>query len=121
MRPGRLWPVAFAVVVVLHLAALYWPRVEMTGVPVDTDKLGHAILFAVPTFVGVVAWCSWWPALILIVHAPVSEYLQAAVLPHRSGSVADAVADLAGVALGSLAAVAYLRWAGRGAGATVSS
>ena len=89
--------------------------------PVDTDKFVHALLFAAPAFVGVVAWHSWWPALLLAAHAPISEYLQATLLSGRSGAVGDALADLAGVVLGSLAAVAYLRRTGNAAGRTVRS
>lgn len=113
MRPARGWPLAFAVVVLVHLAALYWPRMELGAVPVDSDKLAHAVLFAAPAFVGTVAWRSWWPAVVLAIHAPVSEYLQAAFLPARSGTVGDVFADLAGVAVGTVAAVALGRRADR--------
>lgn len=113
MRPAKGWLVAFAVVVGMHLAALYWPRVDLAGVPADSDKLAHAMLFAAPAFVGTVAWRSWWPAIVVAIHAPVSEYLQAAFLVGRSGTVGDTFADLAGVAVGILAAAALCRRADR--------
>ena len=75
---GRVWLWLFVVVVAVHLAALYWPRVGLlAGVR---------------------------PAYLLVplaLHAPVSELLQHAVLPNRSGDVWDAVADLAGVVVGA--------------------
>ena len=112
MRSATGWRVAFAVVLMVHLAALYWPRVDLSGAPQDSDKLAHVLLFGVPVFVGVLAVRRWWPAVLLVVHAPLSESIQAGWLPGRSGSVADAVADLVGVALGSVfAAVVLRRWA----------
>ena len=113
MSSAGHWRVAFAVVLTVHLAALYWPRVDLSGAPQDSDKLAHVLLFAVPTVVGVLAVRRWWPAYLLVLHAPLSEALQAGWLPGRSGTVADAVADLVGVALGSaLAAFALRRWSG---------
>ncbi len=46
--------------------------------------------------------------------AVLSEVVQALLLPHRSGDVLDVVADLTGVALGVLVAVAVGRVPGRG-------
>ena len=113
MRSTIGWRIAFAVVLIVHLAALYWPRVDLSGAPADSDKVAHVLLFGVPVFVGVLAVRRWWPAVLLAVHAPLSEGVQAGWLPGRSSSVADAVADLVGVALGSVfAAVVLRRWAG---------
>ena len=42
-------------------------------------------------------------------HAVLSEVVQAVFLPHRSGDVLDAVADLTGVALGVLVGTLVLR------------
>ncbi len=109
MRSEGRWRIAFAVVLAVHLAALYWPRVDLAGAPADSDKLAHILLFAVPTLVGVVAARRWWPAYLFALHAPLSEALQAAWLPGRTGGVADAVADLVGVAFGSALAWAVLR------------
>jgi len=109
---GR-WRVAFTLVLAVHLAALYWPRLDLSGAPQDSDKFAHVLLFAVPAFVGVLAYRRWWPAYLLALHAPLSEALQAGWLPGRTGSAADAVADLVGVALGCALAAVALR--GRGA------
>jgi len=92
-------------VLVLHLAALYWPRVDVTGPVQQSDKVVHALLFATPVIVASCVVHSWrWLALLLAVHAPVSEVVQHYVLPHRSGDPLDAVADLVGVALGATVA-----------------
>ena len=101
-RTGRAWLWLFVVVVTVHLAALYWPRVSVQGPVAWTDKVVHVTLFAVPALVGLLAGVR--PAYLLVplaLHAPVSELLQHAVLPNRSGEVWDAVADLSGVVVGA--------------------
>ncbi|MEE6273382.1 VanZ family protein [Georgenia wangjunii] len=86
-----------------HLLALYAPRVPSTGaegVP-GSDKLVHAAVFALVALTGMLAGV---PARVLVplllAHAVVSELVQHALLPNRSGDVWDAVADVVGVALG---------------------
>ncbi len=99
--------VVLVVVLSGHLAALYWPRVDVTGPVASSDKVVHALLFAVPVIVASLAMMGWrWPALLLALHAPVSELVQHLLLPGRSGDPLDIVADLVGVALG----VAVARW-----------
>lgn len=101
---GRVWLWLFVVVVAIHLAALYWPRVSVHGPVAWTDKVVHVTLFAAPALVGLLAGVR--PAYLLVplaLHAPVSELLQHAVLPNRSGDVWDAVADLSGVVVGVVA------------------
>lgn len=103
---------------VVHLLALYWPRVEVGGLPQDSDKLGHALLFGLPALASVLAWPRPWAKVAvaaLAVHAPLSEWLQAGLLPLRSGDPRDAVADLVGVLVGTLAGLAWSRRLG-GAG-----
>lgn len=98
----RAWLWLFVVVVAVHLAALYWPRVSVQGPVAWTDKVVHVTLFAVPALVGLLAGVR--PAYLLVplaLHAPVSELLQHAVLPNRSGDVWDAVADLSGLVVGA--------------------
>lgn len=99
---GRVWLWLFVVVVAVHLAALYWPRVSVQGPVAWTDKVVHVTLFGAPALVGLLAGMR--PAYLLVplaLHAPVSELLQHAVLPNRSGDVWDAVADLSGVVVGA--------------------
>jgi hypothetical protein len=93
-----------AVVVVLgHLAALYWPSVGIVGPVSWTDKVVHLLLFAVPTYAVGLALRSLWPAIVAFtLHAPVSELIQHWLLPHRSGDVWDAVLDLVGVGVGAV-------------------
>ena len=99
-RPRRA-VVVFAVLLVAHLAALYWPRVDVQGPVTWSDKVVHVLLFAAPTVAGLLAGVR--PAYLvglLALHAPVSELLQHFLLPNRSGDAWDAVADLGGVVLG---------------------
>jgi len=101
--------------VLVHLAAIYWPRVDVVGPVPWTDKVVHVLLFGVPTVLLLVARPPRiHPAVVvgvLALHAPVSELLQHFLLPHRSGDVWDAVADLGGVVLGvTLAVVGRRRW-----------
>jgi hypothetical protein len=111
-RPGRTvspWSasrVAALVVVAVHLAALYWPRVDIVGPVTWTDKVVHLLLFGVPTVLVLRAWPRRWALVgLLALHAPVSELVQHFLLPNRSGDPWDAVADLGGVVLGVTLAV----------------
>jgi VanZ family protein len=86
-----------------QLVALYVPRAPSEGGGHGVDKVVHVALFAV------VVWTArrvglplLWVVLICAAHAPVSEWVQSAFLPHRDGSVDDAVADLVGVAIGAV-------------------
>ena len=97
----------------VHLAVLYWPRPTLTTEGLPLDKLAHAAIFAA---VVVAAYPVVgpgrrlrWVAMLLVVHAGVSEAVQEFGLPHRSGDVGDALADVVGV----LAAVAWIRLRGR--------
>jgi hypothetical protein len=100
----RFWRAAFAALLLVHLLALYWPRIEIEGAPQDADKWTHLLLFGAPVgaaflAVGSMRWLAWLVVLFLL-HAPVSEILQARLLPGRSGDVRDALFDAAGVVLG---------------------
>jgi hypothetical protein len=92
-----------AAAVGLQLVVLYAPRapaVATGGVPVDT--LVHVLVFLLPTVALVRAGVPWsWAVGLMAAHAPVSELVQHALLPNRSGEPLDVVADLAGVALGA--------------------
>lgn len=93
--------VVFALLVVVHLCCLYWPRIDVQGPVTWTDKVVHVLLFGVPTAVGLLAGLRpAWVVGLIALHAPVSELVQHYLLPHRSGDVWDAVADLSGVVLG---------------------
>ena len=99
--PRRTAAVVFAVLLAAHLAALYWPRVDLQGPVTGTDKVVHVLLFLAPAVAGLLAGVR--PAYVvglLALHAPVSELVQHHLLPNRSGDPWDAVADLSGVVLG---------------------
>lgn len=86
--------------VAVHLLALYAPSVGIEGPVSWTDKVVHVLLFAGPTYAVGLALRSIAPAAVLFTaHAPVSEAIQGALLPNRSGDVWDGVFDLVGVAL----------------------
>jgi len=89
------------VLVVVHLVALYWPRVDVQGPVTWTDKVVHVLLFAAPTLAGLLAGLrAAYLAPLLAAHAPVSELVQHHLLPNRSGDPWDVLADLGGVVLG---------------------
>ena len=93
--------VVFTVLVVAHVASLYWPRVAIDGPVTWTDKVVHVLLFLAPTVAGLLAGVRpAWVVGLLALHAPVSELVQHLLLPDRSGDPWDAVADLSGVVLG---------------------
>lgn len=85
-----------------HLVALYAPGSPGAS-PVmlpGGDKLVHLLLFALPAGLLRALSAKWWPIVVLALHAPISEVVQWAYIPLRSGDGWDVVADLAGVALG---------------------
>ncbi len=91
----------FVASLVVQVEALYVPDVGAEPRFAHADKVVHVLLFAVPTLSGLLAGV---PArllvAVLLVHAGVSEVVQGALLPRRSGDPVDALADAAGVALG---------------------
>lgn len=102
--------VALVALGLLQLAVLYAPTApagpEVTGL----DKVVHASVFGAPALLALLdgRWARWvLPAL--VVHAPVSELLQAWLLVHRDGDVWDCVADLTGVLLALGAFVVWRR------------
>lgn len=93
---------AAAVVVLVHLVALYWPTVGIVGPVSWTDKVVHLLLFAAPTYaVGLTAQSIAPAVVVFALHAPVSELIQQRFLAGRTGDVWDAVLDLVGVAVGA--------------------
>ncbi|GGL28348.1 VanZ family protein [Phycicoccus endophyticus] len=106
---GRAAPRAFAVLAVaalaLQLAVVYAPTVPGPPAPPGVDKLVHAGVFLLPVLLGALAGGRLrWLVAGFTAHALLSEVVQASVLAHRDGDALDALADLAGVALGVLLA-----------------
>jgi VanZ family protein len=96
----RVWQTAFALAVVLNLGALYSPGSPGPGIPY-LDKAVHLLLFAAVAFTGRrIGLPPGWLAGVLLLNAGVSEVVQHAWLPYRSGDLYDALADVAGLALG---------------------
>jgi VanZ family protein len=100
----RLWRIAFAVACAVNLAVLYSPRAAGAGIPY-ADKITHALLFAAVAYTGIrIRLPLIWLSAALVLNAVVSELVQHTWLTNRSGDVTDAVADVAGAALGVLLA-----------------
>lgn len=99
----RTWArVAFAAVVLAHLAVLYWPSSPSTG-GLPVDKVVHALVFGVVLAAAVPASLDLRRVgIVLVLHAVVSELVQEHLLPGRSGDPGDAVADLVGVLIVTL-------------------
>ena len=105
------WRIAFVAAVALQLYGVYAPREAgpHTGIP-QIDKVAHCFLFAAVAFTGLkVGVPARWLLGALVANAVVSEVVQHWLLPQRDGDPFDALADLAGVALGAWAA----SWANR--------
>jgi len=101
---GRLARGLAVAAVVVQLLVLYWPVVTVEGPVSWTDKVVHALVFAIPTYAVGRAFGSVRMAVVVFaIHAPVSELVQHFLLPGRTGDVWDAVLDLVGVALGAAA------------------
>lgn len=98
-RPA--WRVVFGVAVLVTLVLMLVPIQAAAGGVPHTDKVAHVLVFAVLGWMALVAW----PHRLLVIalglglYGPLIEMLQA-LTPSRSASVADAVADWVGLALG---------------------
>lgn len=105
MLSQTTYRIPLAVTVVVALIVLFTPA---SGVPSGfqhSDKIIHFILFAALTYTSRVAEIGWArTALWVSAFAVLSEFLQAVLPLGRSGSVADVLADSAGVAVGLVAA-----------------
>lgn len=101
---GALARGAFAVAVLVSLAVLFTPASGVPSAPPGVDKLVHLALFAALAVTG--RWAGVRRGLLaalLALYAAVSELLQSLDVLNRSTSVADWLADVAGVLLGLLA------------------
>ncbi|MFE4501285.1 VanZ family protein [Rhodococcus sp. NPDC056743] len=109
MKNHRYWPLAIAVVIALIM--LFSPGSTVPSGPENSDKVTHTVMFVVLAMTSLYARIPWWlTALWLIAFAAISEVLQGVLPISRSGSVWDAAADLAGIAIGiGIAAVAGYR------------
>ncbi|MCM3660585.1 VanZ family protein [Georgenia satyanarayanai] len=104
-----------ALALLVHLAALYVPRVPGDGPDLfpGADKVVHVGVFAL--VVGAALWAGLparWGVPLALAHAVVSEVVQHVLLPARSGDPWDVLADVVGVALGWAVAARVTR-AGR--------
>jgi VanZ family protein len=89
----------FALLVLVSLALFLLP-VTPSSAP-GSDKVGHVAIFAALALAGRWAGLATVPlALGLTAYAVVTELLQATLPLGRLGDPADAVADVAGIALG---------------------
>ncbi len=99
----RRWLVALAVALLVQLVTVYSPGAPHGPEVSGLDKVVHLVIFAAPALAGLAAGVpARWLLTLLAIHAPVSELVQWAALPHRDGDVRDAAADLAGVLVGWL-------------------
>ena len=102
VHPTTTSRAAFALAVLASLAVLLAPAGDVPAAPPGVDKAVHLLLFAVLALTG--RWAGVrLPvlAVLLAVYAGLSEVLQAVTPLARSGSLADVVADVAGIALGA--------------------
>lgn len=94
----------------VQFAALYLPTAPGPPLFTGSDKIVHAGLFGAPAMLSVALGLRPRVAVAgLVLHAPVSELIQHAVLPGRSGDPWDLLADLAGILLGVVVAQAVRR------------
>ena len=111
LSPRAWWRLTFAIAVAVQLIAVYAPSAPSGPDINGLDKLVHLSIFFVPSLAALMMGIpARWALGILALHAPVSELVQHFALPHRSGDVFDAAADLSGVLLGGLA---YMVWTRR--------
>ncbi|SDF34765.1 hypothetical protein SAMN05660662_1788 [Blastococcus aurantiacus] len=98
---GALARGVFAVAVLVSLAVLFAPASDVPPAPAGVDKVVHLALFAALALTGRWAGIGARPlAALLLGYAAVSELVQGLSALDRSMSLADWVADAAGVLLG---------------------
>ena len=110
-----LW-LLLTIAVATQLVVLYAPSTPSVSPFRNSDKAVHAVVFLVPVLLALLAGLR--PRVVVAVfaaHAVVSELVQHALLPGRSGDPLDVVADLAGVGLGVLVWWLLVGRTGRGA------
>jgi hypothetical protein len=111
---GSLSRGTFAVVVLISLAVLFTPADGVPFAPPGVDKVVHAALFAALAVTGRWAGIGRPPlGILLVLYAAASEVLQGVMPLDRSASVADWLADVAGVLLGLAVWESVLRRQGR--------
>lgn len=111
----RAWRGALVAAVVVQLLVLYWPQPVGPEAPPGLDKVAHAAVFAAVALTGRAAGVPVvWLAVVLLVHAVLSEVLQESVLPARSGDPWDVAADVVGTVVGLALPLARPRSAPRG-------
>lgn len=118
-RVGRaVLSVLLAVAVLVQLVVLYAPSGPSGSPFPGSDKVVHVLVFLVPVAVALLAGL---PSRLVVGvfagHAVLSEVVQGAALPARSGDPFDVVADLVGVVLGVLLWRLVVRVVGRRAAA----
>ena len=101
---GVLPAVAFGLALLVSVAVLFTPASGVPTAPPGTDKVVHLLVFAALASTGRWAGVARLPLAVgLVGYAAVSEVVQGTTSLGRSASVADVLADLAGVGLGLLA------------------
>ena len=98
---GALARGAFVVAVLVSLAVLFAPAADVPDAPPGVDKVVHLAVFLVLAVTG--RWAGMRATVLgglLVAYAAASEVLQAATPLERSGSPADLLADVVGIALG---------------------
>ncbi len=111
-RTRRVWLVLLGVSLLVQLVVLYAPSAPGSPELNGLDKVIHAGVFCAAVLTALLAGLPRrWVLTLLALHAPVSEVVQATLLPSRDGDVWDAVADLTGVglALGAFLVIARMR------------
>jgi hypothetical protein len=94
-----------------QLVVLYWPG-PVSGAELfpGVDKVVHVLVFAAAAGTGVVAGVPVrWLVAALAANAVVSELVQHYLLTDRSGDPRDVAADVVGIAVGTVVAVAMVR------------
>ena len=98
---GSLSRGAFGAAVLVSVVVLFAPAGDVPSAPPGVDKLVHLLLFAVLAVTGRWAGVRLGVLTVLLAgYAALSEVLQAVTPLARSGSPADLLADVVGIAIG---------------------
>ncbi len=99
---------ALAILLLAQVVCLYLLSVSGPPLFVGADKVGHVLIFGLPAALAALLGRLWIVAL-LVLHAALSEPLQGALTTTRVADPWDFVADLVGIVLGVVVAMAIRR------------
>jgi VanZ family protein len=99
--PLFFWPILFWALIAAITYLMLMPLTQKTGGFEYWDKIQHALIFTLPTIIGIKAFSrkKWWVIGGLITFGGVMEIMQSLLTTTRQASAYDWLADIVGIAI----------------------